>query len=291
MKKILAFGEVLFDVIEGQYHLGGASLNVAAHLAKLGNEAYLISAAGNDQLGTSVLETVQQYGIQTNFISENTFPTGTVDVTLKNGQPSYIIHENVAWDYITLSDSKYAEISATNWDCFYFGLLSQRSKTNHETLEKLFAQNHFTEVFFDVNIRQNFYSKEGIEWSLSKATIFKLNDEEIDLISKLLYHEKLEMKTFAQKVATDFQLKLIIITQGADGASVLDGNELIKVEGFPAKVIDTVGAGDSFSSAFLNFYLAGMHVSEAVKIGCKLGALVASSSGAVPSYQIKDIID
>lgn len=288
-KTLLAFGEVLFDIINGQAHMGGAPFNVAAHFARHGNYAYLISAIGNDANGKTVLEKSEKYNVSTKYVKtcENR-TTGVVDVTINaSGQPSYNIVDNVAWDYIDLGNTDYENIKKNSWDCFYFGMLAQRSETNRITLDKLLKLTQFRTVFLDVNLRKNYYSKEQLEYSLSKSTILKLNDEEIEIISPLLFGELLTAESFANRVSSEYDINVVIITLGANGAAYLSNTVYAIVPGVKVTVADTVGAGDSFSAAFLNAYLKGENIESAVKAGCSLGANVASKEGAIPEYDIE----
>ena len=283
---MLAFGEVLFDLINNDAHLGGASLNVAAHFAKHGNEAFLISAVGNDLLGEKVRQVVNSYGVNTSFIQENNHPTGIVNVTLsEQGQPSYDIVENVAWDYIDIQEKDFKFIESCAWDCFYFGMLAQRSIHNQITLDKLFQAAQFPIIFFDVNLRKDYFNEELLRKSFKRCTILKLNDEEVEVLSPLLFNASLTISEFAERCAREFSIAIVIVTLGANGAGFYSEGNYLQVPGVKVKVADTVGAGDSFSAAFLNTYLQGGTIEDAVKAGCKLGAYVASKNGAVPEYR------
>lgn len=285
-KSMLAFGEVLFDLIEDEAHLGGASLNVAAHFAKHGNEVVLVSAIGDDSLGAEAKAIARSYGISTDLFQVNASPTGTVKVTLsEQGQPSYDIVESVAWDAIILQESDLDFIRQRNWDCFYFGMLAQRSTQNRISLERILEAGSFGTIFCDVNLRKDYFSEALLRKSLQQCTILKLNDEEVEVLSPMLFQDKYSVEKFAERCAEEFSIDVVIITLGAEGAGVYAKGVYQQVPGIQVQVADTVGAGDSFSAAFLNAYLKGESTIEAVAAGCKLGAYVASKHGAVPAYR------
>ncbi len=281
---ILCFGEVLFDIIEGEAYPGGAPMNFAAHSARLGARSFMLSRVGDDDLGNKAKERMKEWGIETKFIqTDPEHPTGTVDVSLKDGAPSYTIHENAAYDFIDLEEF-IIHYTIAEFDFLYFGTLAQRNDVSRSTLWQLIEDIDFPEVFFDVNLRQSFYTPEIIHVSLQKATIFKLNDEEAEVLSELLYQRQMTLEEFCAAVSADFALKVIIVTRGGDGCSIYENDAYHEVEGVNVEVKDTVGAGDSFSAAFMHFYLkTGDPVNAAAKANA-LGGFVAGSRGAVPEY-------
>lgn len=281
-KALLVFGEVLFDIIEGESYLGGAPFNVAAHFARHQNRTVLISAVGNDILGEKVKSSASDYGVSTELLQINAYPTGLVNVTLYDGQPSYEIVENVAWDSICWTSELEEYISQNEFDCFYFGMLAQRSETNQSTLNSILNSKSFGTIFFDVNLRKHYYTKYLIENSLKHCTILKINDEEVNVISDLLFGKVLDFNDFAVSIRRQFDVEIIIVTLGKNGAAYFSDKENGVAPGIKVDVADTVGAGDSFSAAFLNAYLKGETIENSVRAGCKLGAYVASQKGAIP---------
>ena len=288
---LLAFGEILFDIIDGQAHIGGAPFNVAAHFAKHNNQAFMVSSVGMDKLGEEAKMAIDLKKVNRNFVNTTNENTGVVNVNIsESGQPSYDILEGVAWDKIILTETQIAAIKKVKWDCFYFGMLAQRSETNQQTLKKMFELVYFPTVFLDVNLRKDYFNKKLLETSFEKCTILKLNDEEIDVLAPMLFNVHLTPKEFAEKASSKFHIDIIIITLGANGAAFYENGVYEQVPGVKIKVADTVGAGDSFSAAFLNAYLKGSKVKKAVYEGCKLGAFVASKRGAIPEYDANSFI-
>ncbi len=281
--KVLAFGEILFDVIEGRPFLGGAPLNFAAHLARFGVDSWILSGVGVDELGDNAVAQIEKQGVKTTLIQRDAeHPTGTVEVVLSGGQPDYTISEGVAYDFIKPPGEK--ELGQTAFDVLYYGTLAQRNKKSRDTLAKVLKENQFREVFYDVNLRQGFYTEEVLRNSVKNCTILKLNDEEAGVLGDLFFGERMEMKDFAARVAEEFRIGTIVITTGAKGCLIYADETLHFVEGFPAKVADTVGAGDSFSAAFLYQYMLHKDPVKAAGVANRLGAFVASCRGAIPEY-------
>jgi fructokinase len=291
--KALTFGEALFDIIRGSAHLGGAPLNLAAHLAKLGAKSAVITAVGRDELGENLLARAEAMGIDTSYILiEENRPTGTVTVELQaEGIPVFTINEGIAWDAITPGENEFRALSGEEWDVFCFGTLAQRSEENRKTLERLFSEIKAKHFFYDVNLRTGHYKKEWILSSLEHSTILKMNEEEVATIFCLLsgtadtYKPLFSYKAFCRLVTGKYPgISVICITKGPRGAAVYHKGVYEEVETTPVEVADTVGAGDAFSAGFLYACLSGCGVSKAASIACILGTYVASKPGAVPEY-------
>ncbi len=284
--KAISFGEILWDIIEGKAHIGGAPFNLTAHLAKMGFNSYIISALGSDELGDKALKALKSFNMNDAYVSTlKEYPTGTVDVKITGeGMPTYIIHENTAWDNISLSQKQHNDLGSQNWDVFCFGTLAQRTESNRTLLTRLLENIKSKHVFYDVNLRQEYFKKEWIENSLKKSTIVKVNDEEAEFLSEKLFNKKLTEKRFAEELAKVYDVSLVCITRGGDGVAVYNNNEFCEIPSVKVKVADTVGAGDSFSAGFLYAYLTGHSPEKSAKFAVKVGGFVASSYGAIPEY-------
>lgn len=290
----LALGEILWDIIEGKAHIGGSPFNVAVHLSKMGADSYLLSSVGADHLGTGAKEHALKFGVRTNYISTlKDKPTGTVIVELKDGQPDYTITEGVAWDAINLEDALLQELWTTSWDYLIFGSLAQRTVSNRALYQKILQNVKVGNIFFDVNLRQSYFDKSIIESSLQHTNILKLSDEEVEPISSLIYGKAFNFKDFAERISQAFDIHTICITRGGDGVLVYSENKFYDIPGVKVEVADTVGAGDSFSAAFLYTFKRTGNAALAAQRGCRLGAFVASSSGAVPDYteELKEALE
>lgn len=284
--KTLAFGEVLWDIIDGQEYIGGAPFNLASHLAEMGADSAMVSAVGKDDRGVRALAAVKEKGVIDSFIAaQGELPTGIVEVELDSaGKPTYVIREGSAWDSIELSDSQLKAIESEEWDIVAFGSLAQRTGGNRNALTKVLEAAAPKEVFCDVNLRLEYYSKEIISQSLEHASILKLNDEEVPIISNLLYGKEILDRRFCEKMAEDWSIHTTAVTRGKDGASVYRAGRYIHVPVIDVKVVDTVGAGDSFSAAFLFGLFYTDDIEKAANLASLVSSFVASHSGAIPVY-------
>jgi fructokinase len=273
---IVSFGEVLWDVLPTHKVAGGAPMNVVFHTNNFGIDARLISSVGNDLLGKELLLFLKQKGISTELVRTNhDFPTSTVPVTLdEKGSASYEIVEPVAWDFLQAEKQENkAVVSST---LLLFGSLICRNDNNIKALFQLIDKAQKT--VFDVNLRPPFYSKELIETLLQKADIVKMNDEELDIIAGW-YNKKDDLKEQMIFLMEKFDIETLVMTNGKEGAYCMHNNQLFEQKGFPVKVKDTVGSGDSFLAAFLFKMLTGSDWQQCLEFACATGALVAMQSG------------
>jgi len=284
--KALLFGEILWDIINSKPYIGGAPFNLAAHLAKMGLQSTLISSVGNDTLGRKALKEAEKRGINSSFITTHPdLPTGSVEVNLdEKGHPAYLIKENVAWDNIILNQDLAADSTKNRWEVFCFGTLAQRSRENREMLGQIISWVRPNQIFYDVNLRQNYYRKEWIEKSLCQCSIVKLNDREALVISELLFGQTLKQENLVELICQEYHPSIVCITHGKNGSSIYYNGKLEKVAGINGPVADTVGGGDSYSAGFLFSYLCGSSLYEAAEFAEIIGNFVVSQSGAVPEY-------
>jgi fructokinase len=287
--KVLAFGEILWDIIENEEHLGGAPFNFSAHCVKCGAEVTsIISRVGQDILGKRAYNRVIEYGVDDSLIQwDDEYPTGIVDVHLKNGQPDYFIKEHVAYDFIAYNQQLKETINTMANDVFYFGSLAQRNSVSQTTLSDILKYNSFKHVFYDVNLRKNGYSKSVLEFSLSACTILKLNVEEVSVISILFFgNNSLSMTEFCIIMVQLYTINTIVITAAEEGCYVFERviNVLHKIDGQKIQLTDAVGAGDAFSASFMCEYLKHGNVIKAATKANLIGAFVASQKGPIPEY-------
>ena len=287
--KLFAFGEILWDVFPNVRHIGGAALNFAAHFSLHGGNSFMLSALGNDELGKDALKILAQYKIHSDYVSvSDEKKTGESIITLTDkGIPTYIITEDTAYDYINTDT-----VEISDDDLLYFGTLALRGEYNRKSLLSLISQHEFKEIFADVNLRAPFIYPETMKIALENASIIKISDEELPTLSKTIFHAELPYRTAAKEIAGKYKnLKLIIITLGDAGAYVYDA--CAKTEFFaPAKsvkVSSTVGAGDSFSAAFLCSYIKGYGIQESLEYATRVAAFVVSREEAVPNYAPSEI--
>jgi len=284
--KALFFGEILWDIIENKPYIGGAPFNLAAHMSKMGFESTLISSVGRDALGRKAIKEAEKRGIRSSSIRIHPYlPTGIVEVSLdERGHPTYLIKENVAWDNIILDQDLIDHLSENEWEIFCFGTLAQRTKENREVLSQIISWAHPNYIFYDINLRQNYYHKDWIEKSLCQCSIVKLNDREALTISELLFGQTLKQENLAELICREYHPSIVCITHGKNGSSVYRNGKMEKVPGINGPVADTVGGGDSYSAGFLFSYLCGTSMYEAAEFAEMVGNFVVSQSGAVPKY-------
>ncbi len=284
MLGLVAFGEILWDVIDGDAHIGGAPFNLAAHAVRCGLCAAAVSGVGDDELGRGALAAMSRLDVDGRWTTlDRHHPTGTVAVTLKDGQPSYVIRSGVAWDFIRLSEASLQTLKAERPRAFCFGTLAQRSEVSRQTLIRLLDALKGAAVFYDVNLRQSFWSGPLIEQGLAHATLVKVNDDEARVLGGLLFGGACEPEAFARAVLARHPARAVVVTLGGAGCLVCErGMDAVRCPGIKVDVADTVGAGDAFSAAFLAAWLKGATAAEAAQAGNRRGAWVASQRGAVP---------
>jgi fructokinase len=284
--KSLAFGEVLWDLIGGKEHIGGAPFNMAAHLARLGCESVMLTRVGKDRLGENALDEMGRLGVARDFAQvDSLHPTGWARVSLDGrGVATYAFPDDPAYEFIAAGDETLASLAALHLDAVCFGTLVQKGQAARNSLLRVLETVKAPHIFYDVNIRLDFYPLEIVRRSLSFSTIVKLNDDELPLISERLYGRKVSEREFASRLGDEFPVKVVCVTKGAAGCAVHAEGKTHELAGMPVKVIDTVGAGDAFSAAFLRHYVLTRDVVEAARRGTMLGAYVASQAGAVPEY-------
>jgi fructokinase len=279
---VAGIGELLWDVFPSHKRPGGAPTNFSCHCRRLGAQAYPVSCVGTDNLGLEIREELQHMGVDTSYVlTSDEFPTGTIQVSLdERGKPSYQILEPVAWDHIPLTDGLKA--LARTLDVVCFGSLSQRSAVSRETIRS-FVQ-HMNEKalkIFDVNLRQPFFSKEQIEASLRLASILKLSDEELPTLAGYfgLHGDVMAQLNGLREL---FGLELVAYTRGPDGSLLVGDADVDDAQGREALVVDSVGAGDSFTAALCMGLLRGWPLNKVNLFANQVAAFVCSQKGATP---------
>lgn len=282
--KVLAFGEILWDVINGEEFLGGAPFNFAAHCAQCGNDAYIVSRVGNDRLGNKALKLCRAFGVMDAFIQIDPHrDTGTVDVVLTDGQPDYTIHENVAYDYIAADDIPNIEVFG--FDVLYFGSLAQRSLKSASALDSMLEQYEFPCIFYDVNIRKGIDAVGILRRSLPRCTIVKMNTEEVQVLASLLDLETESNETICRRLSEQYpNIEVVIVTAADAGCYVFHADRLYHVPGIPVVVEDAIGAGDAFSAAFMKEFFRTRDPQASARLANRIGAFVASQRGPIPTY-------
>ncbi|MBQ4041863.1 MAG: carbohydrate kinase [Prevotella sp.] len=283
---VVGLGEVLWDVLPEGKKLGGAPANFAYHAGQfLGmDNTIAVSALGSDKLADETIEALNEH--QLNYMLPRVpYPTGTVQVQLdEQGVPTYDIKENVAWDNIPF-DNDIAKI-ACNCRAVCFGSLAQRNVVSRETIKKfLEATPADCMKIFDINLRQQFYTKEVICQSLKHCNVLKINDEELVLIGRMFDYPGLDMENKCWLILGKYDLDMLVLTCGTNGSYVFTPGQMSFQETPDVKVADTVGAGDSFTGSFVGSILNGKSVPEAHHTAVQVSAYVCTQNGAMPEYK------
>lgn len=280
---IVGMGEALWDVLPEGKKLGGAPANFAYHMSQFGYDSVVVSAVGDDKLGNEILDNLAAKHLQ-HKIEKVPYPTGVVQVTLDDaGVPCYEIKENVAWDNIPFTPA--LEELAQHTQAVCFGSLAQRSVVSRETINRFLDAMPRKEgqyKIFDINLRQGFYNKEILDESFNKCNILKINDEELITISRLFGFPGIDLQDKCWILLAKYNLKMLILTCGINGSYVFTPGEVSFVETPKVEVADTVGAGDSFTAAFMAAVLAGKSVAHAHKLAVDVSAYICTQNGAMP---------
>lgn len=281
--KVIGMGEALWDVLPDGKKIGGAPANFAYHVQQFGLDSCAISAIGEDPLGDELLEKFDEKDLCYH-LDRVPYPTGTVLVELDaEGVPQYEIKENVAWDNIPYTDD--LKTLAKETRAFCFGSLAQRNVVSRDTinafLDDIPAANNPL-IVFDINLRQNFYTKEILCSSMEKCNILKINDEELVTVSRMFGYPGIDLENKCWILLGKYNLKMLILTCGINGSYVFTPGEISFYPTPKVEVADTVGAGDSFTAAFIANILKGRSVREAHKIAVDTSAYVCTQKGAMP---------
>ena len=279
---VVGMGEALWDVLPEGKKIGGAPANFAYHVSQFGLNSRVVSAVGDDKLGMEILDNFREKKLNT-MVEIVPYPTGTVQVELDNeGVPCYDIKEGVAWDNIPYTPA--LEDLAKHTTAVCFGSLAQRSVVSRETINRFLdtmpAEN--TLKIFDINLRQGFYTKEILCNSFRKCNVLKINDEELVTVSRMFGYPGIDLQDKCWILLTKYNLKMLILTCGVNGSYVFTPGEVSFVETPKVEVADTVGAGDSFTAAFVASILSGLSIGEAHKLAVETSAYVCTQNGAMP---------
>lgn len=277
---------MLWDIFPKGKIAGGAPMNVALHLQHLGLDVSMISRLGSDRLGKKLLKFIKNYHLNQDLIQLDTdLPTGTVLVN--DSDPENIKYEIVrpaAWDNIQWTEETALQVKRA--DAFVFGSLAAREQSSREALFKYLSLD--TLKILDINLRQPYYSPELLELLLLKCDILKINEEELTILANY-YNLPDKLALALGKLTELFDIQMICVTLGANGALLFADDEIISHPGYPIRVVDTVGSGDAFLAGFICKYLEKQSPEHILDYACALGALVATLAGGTPKYGLEEI--
>lgn len=290
MKTVICFGEILWDMLPRGLFLGGAPLNAASHLAKLGSDVWMASAVGDDFLGGESLERIRDNKVHTDFVTvSKKYPTGTVKARLDDkGNASYVFAEDVAWDHIKVTDALLKK--AASADAIIYGTLAQRGSGNLKPLMRLLNVEGPLKIF-DVNFRSPYDSLTTARDLAAKADIIKINREELNRLSGYT-SKSARLETRIRSLSETLGIGRICVTLGGDGAIYFDHGNWVRGSAKKVKVRDTVGAGDAFLAMFTHMLITGEAEKDSGFLDrcCSLGAMVVSKDGAIPEYESKEFL-
>jgi fructokinase len=283
--QIIGIGELLWDLLPGGARLGGTVTNFAVFCARLANQVVLASSVGNDEYGGRARSILSQPNLDLQQLQlDGAHPTGTVEVTFSaDSQPRYIIHREVAWDFIYPTPTLLAVAGTANAVCY--GTLAQRDEVSRSTIQRFVEATAAACVrVFDVNIRMPDCTADVLRWSMAHATILKVSDEELPVFFSLLGKRVSTDPRAAARWLLEQQpnCALVATTLGAHGCVLTTREEEFTHPGFPIKLVDTVGAGDAFTAGLIHAYLRSASLAQMAEIGNLCGSYVASQAGATP---------
>jgi fructokinase len=291
-RRVLVVGEVLWDLFPDSVRLGGAALNFAAHLKRLGHEPLLVSAVGTDELGDEAIQAITTLNLDPTAIQKTErFKTGTATVQVGPGDhTSFVIERPAAYDDVQLSESRIEQIIESRPEWLYYGTLFSSNITGRNVLRRLLEALPQANRFYDLNLRPGSDSPELAIELLRAANVVKLNEEELRFV-----HEFTELPAdtegFCRAGVERFGWDAVCVTLGARGCAMLAAGEYVEAKGHRVDVADSVGAGDAFAAAFMHGIVSIRPAAEIAEFSNRVGALVASVHGAIPNWTLKEVLD
>ena len=278
-------GDGLWDLFPDGARFGGATANYACHASILGADVHMVSGVGEDERGEALLQVYQKHGVSTDLVQVlKDYPTGVVNVELnESGLPTFTIGENAAWDHWEWNDE--IEGTVRQADALYFGTLGQRGESSREGIRRALSmvQDQNIPRILDINLRAPFFDDALIRESIALCSVLKLSDEELERVTQACglnsYFTSIDV---LEELRSNFGLDLVVMTRGAEGAVLISEEGVMEQPGEPASVVDTVGAGDSFTASMTLGLLEGKDYPQILKDACKVAAGVCSHAGAVP---------
>ena len=294
--QVLSFGEILWDIFPDKKVIGGAPFNFSAHLAKLGAQVSFVTEVGDDELGEQTLECIREKNVSDRLTGKSAYPTGACFVTVDaKGSPSYELRYDMAYDHIELDPGQWRILTGSTFNAFYFGTLAQRHTVSRGTLTDILGRCRFEHLFFDINIRQSWYTAELLDSGMRACTILKVSREEAGVFEETgltaitrdsfptqqSYHLAL-----CRDLAHHYDIDTILLTLDKEGAMVYrkETDAVLFSEVPQGKVIATVGAGDSFSACYLYHFLKGDPIEECLHKAIVLSDYVVGHTEAIPDY-------
>ena len=293
--RVLSIGEILWDVFREREFLGGAPLNFSVSTQRLGNSTVLLSAVGKDSRGLLALEAMRCHDLTTDFVQISAgAATGAALVTTDDtGNASFVIHRPAAFDVVAVDDDLISQITQLQAQWIYFGTLAQAIDEGEQRLDRLLRAQPNAKRFYDINLRKGHWSLSLVKRLSRAATIIKMNEVEAEELWHLTTdpEQPFTLEAFCRFWASTHRCELICVTLGGKGCAVWQNNALEFFPGFQIQVVDTVGAGDAFAAGFLHGLDQGWPIAKTALFANRLGAIVASRSGATPEWTVDECTD
>jgi fructokinase len=288
LPSIVGLGEVLWDMLPAGKVLGGAPFNFTFHCHQLGHAAVMVSRVGRDELGQEIRAAMRELGLDDSLVQEDgEHPTGTVRIELDSaGQPSFTIHPG-AWDHLAWDERLEAMLGQAQAVCF--GTLIQRNAGARATVRRALRSARNALVVYDVNLRQDFFTREVLEESLHASRWVKLNDSELVVLKELFDLSGTNESAIVADLRKRFGIELVALTRGERGCLVQTEDEGVAVSGVRVKVVDTIGAGDAFTAGLVCAVLEGRSIADAARFANRMAACVAARAGGTPRLERAEI--
>ncbi len=290
-KKIVAFGEIVWDILPEGKLLGGTPLNLVFRCNSFGEDGHLLSRVGDDDLGNEALKNLAELKISDRNVQVDVeFPTGEVLVTFEeNGESRYEVKQDVAFDHIEFSPEALKLVRQA--DCLFFGLLPQRYGLSKNTIRELIKESPDSLHFFDLKLFEHFFDVAVVEQLLKSANVVRVKEKEVEFLADKLKITYSGLDNFLKEIAVQYKVDLVIATLGANGIQAFHTKEgMFTDPGYEIKMEDNVGSGMAFSAGFLHYYLNGKSLPESLRFGNAAGALNTTKRGATAFFTKKDVL-
>ena len=290
-KKIVAFGEVVWDILPNGKTLGGTPSNMVFRCNSFSEQGFLLSRVGDDELGTEALEKLKDLGISDDNVQiDGEFPTGTVHIAFDNNyDPRYVVTPDVAFDHIEFSAEALKLVREA--DCVFYGLLPQRFGISKNTLRELIKESPDSLHFFDLKLFEHFFNVAVVENLLASSNIVRIKEKEIPFLSSELGLSAENLNVFSAGLSQKYKIDLILITRGQNGVFAFHQKKgAFNDLGYKIEITDNIGSGMAFSAGFLHYYLNGKSIQQALNFGNAAGALNTTKRGATSYFNKKDVL-
>lgn len=290
-KKIVAFGEVVWDILPNGKVLGGTPSNLVFRCNSFNEQGFLLSRVGDDDLGIEAIEKLKELGISDDNVQSDTeFPTGTVHITFENNYDSrFIVTPDVAFDHIEFSAEALKLVR--NADCLFYGLLPQRFGISKNTLRELIKESPESLHFFDLKLFDHFFNVKVVENLLESSNIVRIKEKEISFLSRELGLNDESLNVFSAELSQKYKIDLILVTRGQNGVFAFHKAKGAFFDaGYSIETVDNIGSGMAFSAGFLHYYLNGKSIQQALAFGNAAGALNTTKRGATSFFNKKEVL-